>query len=101
MSRGIQHLLFALLFLLTQAGALAHGIGHFSDRHAHDDNGSEHEPVCELCLAFAPVGAGMAGTPLALAPPESVPHFDVAVPAASPTVFQTSYRNRGPPRLTW
>lgn len=97
----VRRCLLVLLFLLAQAGTLAHGIGHFSDRHTHDDDGADHEPVCELCLAFAPMGAGMASVPPVWTPPESIPLFDAAVPAASPSVFQTACRNRGPPRLTW
>lgn len=97
----IRRLVLVLLFLLAQAGALAHGIGHSSHHHADDQDGADHEPVCELCLAFAPVGAGMASAPPAWLPPASIPLFDVVVPAAWPTAFQASYRNRGPPRLTW
>lgn len=93
----IRRLILALLFLLAQAGALAHGIGHFSHHHADDQDGADHEPVCELCLAFAPVGAGMAGTPAAWAPPEPVPFVDAAVPASLLSSFRPTYRSRAPP----
>lgn len=97
----MRRIVLVLLFLLAQAAALAHGIGHFAGHLPHDKGGTGHEPVCELCLAFAPLGAGMASTPPAWLPPVSVFLCDGAVPAASPTVFQTAYRNRGPPRLNW
>lgn len=97
----LRHFLLVLLFLLSQAGALAHGIGHHSDYAHHDHDGPEHEPVCELCLAFAPLGAGMAGVPPAWSPPEPAPFVDAAVPASQLSAFQPTYLSRGPPRLSW
>ncbi len=47
-------LLLALALLAVQAGALSHGLGH----HGHE--GHEHEEqVCELCLAFQGIQAGI------------------------------------------
>lgn len=93
MAQKIRHLLLALLFLLAQAGALAHGIGHFLDQSPVD------EPACEQCLAFAPLGAGVASTPPAWFPPVHAIAFDAAVAAASPIGFQPTYRSRAPPSL--
>lgn len=93
MSQGIRHLLFAWLFLLAQAGALAHGVGHFPDQAPAD------EPACEQCLAFAPLGAGVASAPPAWFPPAHVISFDATVPVASPIAFQPTYRSRAPPSL--
>jgi hypothetical protein len=87
--------LLALFLLLAQAGALAHGIHHFPDRH------DGHEPVCEQCLAYAAMGAGLASTPPAWsAPTQGLPHDD-AVPPASPTFFRPGYRSRAPPSPNW
>ena len=91
MRRTIRHWLLALLFLLAQAGALAHGYTHLPEP------GNGHEPVCEQCLAFSTVGAAAASTPaLWSAPAQSVP-CAVAVATASPSSFQRAYRSRAPP----
>ena len=95
----IRRLLLVLFFLLAQAGALAHGIGHSSHSPADDQDGADHEPVCELCLAFAPVGTGMAGTQVAWAPPEPVPFVDKVEPAPLIECFRPTYRSRDPPTL--
>jgi len=97
MRHGIRHLLLVLFFLVVQAGALAHGVSHLTKHQTHDQNGPGHEPVCELCLAFSPLGAGMASTPLVWIPPESNLLFQLAPSVAPPPVFQATYRNRGPP----
>lgn len=97
----MRRIVLVLLFLLAQAAALAHGIGHFPGHLPNDQDGTGHEPVCELCLAFTPMGAGMASVPPVWLPPESASLWDEAVSAASPTVFHTAYRNRGPPHLSW
>jgi len=93
----IRRFVLAFLFLLVQAGAMAHGISHLSDHHSRDQNGAGHNPVCEFCLAFSPMGAGMASTPPVWTPPDAILLFHVASPVAPPPVFQATYRNRGPP----
>lgn len=93
MPRGLRHFLLALLFLLAQAGALAHGYTHFPEQTTGD------EPVCEQCLAYAPMGAGVSGTPPTWSAPTQTIAFDIAVPAASPAVFRALYQSRAPPRL--
>lgn len=97
----IRRFILILLLLLTQAGALAHGIDHLSHSPADDQDGAHHEPFCELCLAFVPMGAGMASVPPVWLPQTSIPLFNVVVPTAWPTAIQTAYRNRGPPHLNW
>jgi len=89
----MRHLLLIVLFLLAQAGALVHGAAHLPEQIPGD------EPVCELCLAYAPMGAGVASTPLVWSTTTHVNSFDVAVPAASPIGFQPIYQSRAPPRL--
>lgn len=84
-------LLLLALFLLAQAGALAHGVKHVPEQF-HGD-----EPVCDLCLAYAPMGAGLASTAPAWSPPAQAIAFDGHVPRASPTAFRVFYRSRAPP----
>lgn len=93
MSRALRHCLLAILFLLAQAGALVHGYTHFPDQTTGD------EPVCEQCLAYAPMGAGVSSTPQTWSAPTQTTPSDEAVPAASPAVFQALYQSRAPPRL--
>jgi len=92
MPRALGYLLLALFLLLAQAGALTHGVGHILDQ-ANGD-----EPVCEQCMAYAPLGAGAASTPLAWSAPSQIIPFDAVVPPASPTRFLPVYRSRAPPR---
>jgi len=89
----LRRLLLVLFLLLAQAGALAHGYTHAPDQAPGD------EPVCEQCLAYAPMGAGAASTPSAWIAPAATVSFDAAVPAASPTGFRPGYQSRAPPRL--
>ena len=85
--------LLVLLFLLAQAGALAHGFSHVQDQAGGD------EPVCELCLAYAPLGAAAVGKPSpGFAPASFVPDV-AAVVAAAPGGFRAIYRSRAPPVL--
>lgn len=91
MTRALRHGLLALLLLLAQAGALAHGIGH------HPDQAGGNEPVCEQCLAFAPMGAGAASTaPAWLSPPPDLPRNAATDSAFSP-VARLGYQSRAPP----
>jgi len=89
---AFRHLLLIFLFLFAQAGGLAHGVSHLHDQTLGD------EPVCEQCLAFAPLGAGLTSTPVAWsAPSQAIPH-DAPVPVASPCCFRRIYQSRAPPR---
>jgi hypothetical protein len=89
-----RHLLLVALFLLAQAGALAHGVSHFSH---HDDGVPGGEPVCEQCLAYAPLGAGAASSiPVWQAPATRV-EFDSAPLADFLTGFRPTYQSRAPP----
>lgn len=91
MRHAFRHLLLMLLFLLAQAGALAHELGHAFDP------AQPHEPLCELCLAYAPMGAGAASTLPVWSAPASIPVFDTPLPATSPTGFRPIYQSRAPP----
>lgn len=91
MHYAFRHLLLVALFLLAQAGALAHGLGHALDQ------AQPHEPVCEQCLAYAPMGAGAASTLPAWSAPASTPAFDTPFTAPSPTGFRPIYQSRAPP----
>jgi hypothetical protein len=91
MRYAFRHLLLVALFLLAQAGALAHELGHALEQTQPD------EPVCELCLAYAPMGAGVASTLPAWSAPASILVFDTPLPATSPTGFRPIYQSRAPP----
>ncbi len=79
----------ALLFLLVQTGALVHGYQH--DQHGGD------ESVCELCLAYAGIGAALTGTAPVWCPPAALSAFAAPLPAASPRGFRPIYQSRAPP----
>ena len=84
--------LLALLLLVAQAGALGHGVSHLPDPF-HDD-----EPACDLCLAYAPVGAGFVSTPPVWSPPAQYLSCETVTPTSPATGFRPSYRSRAPPR---
>jgi len=88
----LRRLLLVLFLLLAQAGALAHGYTHAPDQTPGD------EPVCEQCLAYAPMGAGAASTPPTWPPPAQGLIFDAVAPTPPDTGFRPSYRSRAPPR---
>lgn len=90
-ARFFRALLLALFFLLAQVGTLAHGVTHILDQAGGD------EPVCEQCLAFAPMGAGAASTVPTWSLPAQTALFDAVVPAASPLAFRPGYQSRAPP----
>lgn len=90
----IRRLLLITLFLLAQAGALAHGIGHAS---GHEDKGLEHKTACELCVAYASLGAGLASVSATWTPPGASFHFHAVPPAATSFAFQPHYLSRAPP----
>lgn len=89
----MRHLLLVFLFVFAQAGALAHALSH------HPAQTSGDEPVCEQCLAFAPMAAAAASTPLAWSAPASHVTFEIAFPASFHSSFQPLYQSRAPPRL--
>lgn len=90
----LRRLFLVFLFLLVQAGALAHGLGH-ATWHGHE--GLDHERVCALCLAFSHVGTGMAGALPAWGAPAAAFHFHAAEPAAAFFSFRSLYLSRAPP----
>jgi len=88
---AIKHALLVVLFLLAQFGALAHGVKHALEP-AHDA-----ETVCELCLAYTPLGAGIVGSLPAWQAPMFAPVFNASIPLASPAAFRATYQSRAPP----
>lgn len=95
----IRRLLLILLFLLAQAGALAHGIGHGLASGQSQDEGLDPDVACALCLAFAPLGAGLASTHSASVPlPAHLPLPSAGFPAL-PDRYPPAYCSRDPPRL--
>jgi hypothetical protein len=94
MRYALKHLLLVVLFLLAQAGALAHGVSHLG---LHDYDAPGDDPVCEQCLAFAPMGAGASPSPPLWQAPAA--DFFIATPLerASTTGFRPTYQSRAPP----
>ncbi len=90
--RFIRHALLALLLLLAQAGAIAHGVKHLPEPF------HGHEPACDLCMAYASMGAGVASTPPVWSPPALEIAFDAVLPTTPATQLRPSYRSRAPPR---
>ena len=86
--------LLALFLIFAQAGALAHGVSHLG---FHDYDSTGGDPVCEQCLAFAPMGAGASPSPPLWQAPAV--DFFIATPLerASTTGFRPTYQSRAPP----
>ncbi len=83
--------LLLLLFLFVQIGGLVHGVQHGGEPVGND------EPMCELCLAYTPLGAGIVGSLPTWQAPMSAPLFHAPLPVASPAAFRATYRSRAPP----
>jgi hypothetical protein len=90
----IRRLLLLFLFLFAQAGALAHGIGHAT---GHEDQGLDHRAACELCVAYAPLGAGVASAAFAWAPPAADFSFPAVPATPAAFAFRPLYLSRAPP----
>ncbi|HEX5127328.1 MAG TPA: hypothetical protein VFW00_11355 [Rhodocyclaceae bacterium] len=90
----------ASLFLLTQQGAILHELSHIPEEiRQSQQKVPAHTDVCELCLAYAAIGAGLLPSiPLIAA-------SDVAIvyvaEAQSSVISQPllAYLSRAPPRL--
>lgn len=94
MKRAFRHLLLLWLFVIAQTGALAHGISHFSP---HDHAAPGGEPVCELCLAYAPLGAGAPPSAQLWQAPTAVFSFAATLVVVSTSGFRPAYQSRAPP----
>ncbi|MDH0866976.1 DUF2946 family protein [Mitsuaria sp. GD03876] len=120
MRKHLLHLLLPLFMLLSQQGAVWHGIGHLTDAQgrghapagatvaqaatAHGDGQTHADPdelsadqLCELCLAFDDLAASARSEPPVLALASAahvqapvVEHGSRSQPAPQP-------RSRGPP----
>ncbi len=86
-----RYLLLLALFLFTQAGALAHELGHALDQAQPD------EAVCQQCLAYAPMGAGVASSSPVWQ--VQVLRVDFETPPSTDyrAGFRPTYRSRAPP----
>ena len=95
-------LLFPLLLLFAQQGALMHELSHYGtpETQGHSKNQSSRGEACELCLAFAQVESA-AKPDLAVLVLLADLSFELA-PAATVSAVTAelpSQRNRGPPPL--
>ncbi len=91
MRHVFRHLLLVALFLFVQFAALAHAVEHAIEP-ARDD-----APVCELCIAYTPLSAGIVGSLPAWQAPELVPAFEATIPVVSHAAFRAIYQSRAPP----
>jgi hypothetical protein len=91
-----RRLLLILLLVVAQAGAQAHAISHLAE--THHDQAPHDEPVCEQCLAYGQVGAGLPSVSQPL--PEPAPFIPTAVaPTGVATPPSTpAYQSRAPQR---
>lgn len=117
MRKHLLHLLLPLFMLLSQQGAVWHGIGHLTEgrgtapagatlAHAQDDGRAHADPdtlsadqLCELCLAFDDLAASARSEPLALALAEADHVQAPAAEHASRSLPAPLPRSRGPPTL--
>lgn len=117
MRKHLLHLLLPLFMLLSQQGAVWHGIGHLTDAQgrghatagatvAHDDGRPHADPdersadqLCELCLAFDDLAASARSEPPALALVEAVHVLAPRREPASRAEPAPQPRSRGPPVL--
>ena len=83
--------LLLLLFLFVQIGGLVHGVQHALEPADND------EPMCELCLAYTPLGAGIVGSLPTWQATMPVPAVPAPLPVASPAAFRATYQSRAPP----
>ncbi|MBO9689144.1 DUF2946 family protein [Roseateles chitosanitabidus] len=120
MRKHLLHLLLPLFMLLSQQGAVWHGIGHLSGPHggapsgqtvatAHGapDDGKTYadaddlstEQLCELCLAFDDLAASARSEAPVLALADAGHVQTSAVELASRSQPAPQPRSRGPPTL--
>lgn len=92
--RLLPRLWLMLCLLWAQQAALAHALEHWADDH------TQHEPgvTCELCVAYAPLAAGLPKSatvvPTAAGPAPALPCQ--AEPAAT-DMRRRAYHSRAPP----
>ncbi len=83
--------LLMAMFLIVQFAALAHGVEHGLEP-AQDD-----APICELCLAYNPLGNGIVGSQPTWPELLFAADFNAPLPVASPCCFRPLYQSRAPP----
>jgi len=117
MRKHLLHWLLPLLMLLSQQGAVWHGIGHLTDARAHAPagatvahgvdtwDGKSHadadplpvDPLCETCLAFDDLAASARAEPPVLVLAEAA-HVQTARAELAPRALPAPPpRSRGPP----
>lgn len=88
-------LLLALLLVLAQFAAAAHGLSHVSD---HPDEGGAHGAACEWCLTLSPLGAAVPAAGLCLPARDGTsPRFEAGGAAAAAAPLPYRYHSRAPP----
>ncbi len=97
-SRGLRHLLAALL-VFSQQQAVLHLLGHsFEQIEQKKDTTAPQEQLCAKCLALAHLDHALAGDPPPIALPDAKPAIALVIAAGRTEVgFFHSYRSRAPP----
>lgn len=83
--------LLGLALWLAQAGAAAHGL-----QHLHDQDHGDPTP-CELCLAYAGIGASVPSTPPDISLPGGHCRPPTEVSGSTPCLRAARARIRAPP----
>lgn len=96
--RFLPNVLLALALVFAQFGAVTHAVSHLGDAPVHRDHAPADSKTCDQCLAYAPVGGGLASAEWSFAVPDHA-----MVPVASPAYFFFShswrfFSSRAPPR---
>ncbi len=93
-------LILSLLLLGTQQMGWAHALSHFADGSTSTSQGKQGtaEKICEQCLAFAQLGAGLQG-PTSRLPAIPLEVFIAPVHAERSihARVQSGFRSRAPP----
>jgi hypothetical protein len=100
--RTMLHIWLAFLLLFAQQGAVLHALSHLPGpfpAQSQPDKQLPHSQVCDKCVVYGQLGAGVAATPLVI----FGQHAAVALVAALFAIHFASplraYFSRAPPRL--
>ncbi|MBM3394616.1 MAG: hypothetical protein FJY37_08300 [Betaproteobacteria bacterium] len=99
LNRSLISWLLALLFLLAQHAALAHGVAHLGVQGDGDEPSLPHSSkVCEQCLYSAHLGGALAAKPLVFQN-DAVGHFGGQCAASvHVATVRPPFSSRAPPR---
>ena len=95
----LRSLVLPLLLLVAQQGAVLHELSHVTGTESHDSKKqSSRSDACDLCLAFAHVGAAAAPQPVSAPPLADLTHQLTPVhPVYQEASELPAQRSRSPP----